>query len=77
MEKTKELTFEIGRYYKHTTGHKLHIITACRTTLYGWTHIAEQTGVNGYENFLAVGFDESSATNYTEIDETEWMESFS
>ena len=31
--KTKELTFEIGKYYKHTTGHKLHIVTACKSRI--------------------------------------------
>ena len=70
------MIFEIGKYYKHTTGHMLHIVTAAKTTLYGWTHIAEQTGVNGYETFLAVGVDESSAVNYAEIKEEEWMEAF-
>jgi hypothetical protein len=70
------MTFEIGKYYKHTTGHMLHIITACKTTMYGWTHIAEQAR-DMHETFLAVGLDETSAVNYTEIDEEEWMKMFS
>ncbi len=71
------MIFEIGKYYKHTTGTMLHIITAAQTTLYGWTHIVEQTGVNAYETFLAVGMSEDNAGNYTEIDEKEWMKAFS
>jgi len=71
------MVFEIGKFYKHTTGSMLHIISAGKTTLYGWTHIAEQTGVNAYETFLAVGVDEDSAVNYTEISEEEWMKAFS
>lgn len=71
------MRFEIGKYYKHTTGSMLHIISAGKTTLYGWTHIAEQAGVNAYETFLAIGMDEDSAVNYTEIGEEEWMKAFS
>jgi hypothetical protein len=71
------MVFEIGKYYKHTTGNMLHIITAAKTTLYGWTHIAEQVGINHCGTFLAVGFDESASVNYTEIKEDEWMKAFS
>lgn len=71
------MTFELGKYYKHPTGSMLHVITAAETTLYGWTLIAEQTGVNAYETFLAVGADESSVVNYTEISEEEWKKAFS
>ena len=73
----KMMIFKIGKYYKHTTGHMLHIVTAAKTTLYGWTHIAEQAGVNARETFLAVGVDDSSAVNYKEIKEEEWMKAFS
>jgi len=71
------MRFEIGKFYKHTTGSMLHIISAGKTTLYGWTHIAEWAGVSNHETLMAVGSDESSAVNYTEIDEEEWMKAFS
>lgn len=69
------MRFEIGKYYKHTTGTMLHIITAAKTTLYGWTHIAESINGSG-KSFMAVGFDTNASTNFSEISEDEWMKAF-
>ncbi len=68
------MTFRIGRCYKHNTGSMLKIVGACHTTLYGWALMAECAGDR--ERFIAVGSDEASTANYTEITEEEWMENF-
>lgn len=67
------MKFEIGKYYKHTTGSMLHIVSAAKTTMWGWTTIAE----TNKSELIAVGSDESAAVNYTEIKEEEWMTAFS
>lgn len=70
------MVFQIGKYYQHTTGLKMHIISAGLTTLRGWTLIAETDDIPRYE-LTTVGSDESSAVNFKEITEDVWMESFS
>ena len=69
------MRFEIGKYYKHTTGKMIHIISAGKTTLYGWTLIAEVVGENS--ELMTVSSSMGSAVNYTEIDKAEWMKNFS
>lgn len=68
------MIFEIGKYYKHTTGEMLHIISAGKTTLYGWTMIAETTRGS---NLVTVGVGESFAVNWSESTEEEWLSHFS
>lgn len=67
------MKFEIGKYYRHPTGAMLYIISAAKTTMWGWTTIAEASKTE----LIAVGDDESAAVNYTEINENEWMSAFS
>lgn len=68
------MKFEIGKFYKHTTGDCLHILCEIETTMYGNTLLAEQRG--GEENFIAVGRGEDSAVNYHEITKEEWLVEF-
>ena len=65
------MRFEIGRYYMHSGGRVIHIISAGKTTLYGWCLFAEEAGEG---NFLPIGSDEVAATNWTEISESEWLD---
>ncbi len=67
------MCFQLGKYYKHTTGYCLHIVGALETTMWGLTLIAETTG----NKLIAVGRDEASAVNYSEITKEEWMRYFS
>lgn len=70
------MQFEIGKYYKHTTGyHMLHVLVEIDTTVYGRTKLAEIVGI-GNERLVAVGDNESDAANYVEANEEEWMKKF-
>jgi len=68
------MVFNVGKYYKHTAGTMIHIIGAAKTTLYGWTLLAEEAG---YGNFKPIGQDESSAVNWMETTKEDWMSNFS
>ena len=63
------MQFEIGKYYKHSGGKRLHIVGVAKTYSYGWTLVGEEMG---YDNLLPVGSSESNAENYIEITEEEW-----
>ena len=62
------MIFELGKYYKHTDGGRLHIIALAQTRMYGLSLLAELR-CNG--NILAVGMSESNAVNYREISKEE------
>jgi len=64
------MVFEIGKYYKHSGGGMMHIVSAGKTTLYGWCLIAEE---HGGCNLLPVGSDETAAQNWSETTEADWM----
>lgn len=67
------MVFEIGKYYKHSGGGMLHIVSSAKTTMWGWTTIAETNDAR----LQPVGNDETSATNYIESTEEEWVKNFS
>ncbi len=69
------MTFQIGKYYKHTSGEMMHIISGAKSTMYDWCLIAEHTGEP--ETFRPVGQDKANAQNWTESTEDEWMKKFS
>jgi len=71
---SKPKCFEIGKFYRHTTGEEISIIGKVDSTLYGTTLVAES---NTYERFKAVGSDASSIDNWIEISKEEWMKNFS
>jgi hypothetical protein len=56
------MRFEIGKFYKHTTGMCLSILCEQETMMYGKALLAEQTLVG--QPFIAVGSDEDSAVNF-------------
>ena len=68
------MVFEVGKFYKHTTGRCLAILCQQETMMYGDTLIAEQSGTQ--ESFMAVGKDEDSAVNFHEISKDEWEANF-
>ena len=69
------IVFEIGKFYQHSGGGKLHILGELDTTMWGkLCLIAEEDG----DSILRpVGKDEASAFNWQEITKKEWMKSFS
>jgi hypothetical protein len=67
-------SFQIGKYYKHTSGQQMHIISAGKTTLYGWCLIAEK---HGQGDLHPVGSDKGAAQNWEETTEEDWMKGFS
>jgi len=68
------MRFEIGKYYQHPGGGMMHVISAGKSTMYGWCLIAEE---HGGSNFRPVGSDEVAAQNWIEITEAEWLTGFS
>ena len=73
----QEMIFDVGKFYKHPTGHCLSIICEAETTMWGSTLVAESAGGYIGSTLLSVGKDEVSAQNYHEISKEEWMENFS
>ncbi len=76
------MRFEIGHYYRHTTGEEFSIIGRMKTTMWEETVVAETAGgvsTSGDcfdSRLLAVGDDEGAAVNFVEISKKEWMKNF-
>lgn len=69
------MIFEIGKFYKHTSGKKISIVGCVETTMYGKTLIAEQCD---HYDFTPVAYNSDDATEgWIEINKDEWMECFS
>jgi hypothetical protein len=66
--------FEVGKYYAHTGGGVIHIVGAAKTTLYGWTLIAEE---HGSPNLKPIGAGGGYSDNWNETTEKVWMKGFS
>lgn len=73
------LIFKIGKYYKHPIAGCIHIISAAKTTSYGWTLLAEthNSNNNSNNNFIAVGSYPDSTTDWVEINGKEWIAGYS
>lgn len=63
------MKFEVGKYYKHSSGQLLHIIGEVTSTIYGHCLVDESPWIY---NLLPVGISESNTMNYEEIDKDEW-----
>jgi len=72
-EQTIQGGFKVGKYYRHSGGSVMHVIGGLKTTLYGWTLVAEQ---HGNADLTTVGQDEANTVNWSEISEAEWMAGF-
>ncbi len=68
------MIFEIGKFYRHTTGIFMAIVGEVNTTMWGSTLIGEST--HDSYGLMPVGRDEASAVNWEEITKEEWMEQF-
>lgn len=68
------MIFEVGKFYKHTSGVHVAIRGKVKTTMWGETLVGESTG-DSY-GLVPVGEDEASAINFVEITEEEWLKIF-
>jgi hypothetical protein len=67
------MVFEVGKFYRHTTGLEYSIIGKLETTMWGKTLIAETNS----SDLEAVGEDMYATVNFEEISREEWMKNFS
>lgn len=63
------MTFEIGKYYEHTTGSRLFIAGCMSSCVYGLCLIGE----NEFGEFSAIGRGEDDAINYAEITKEQFI----
>lgn len=63
------MKFELGKYYQHTTGTKIHICGLGETYYHGRCFVGE----NNNGELSPVGSDESSAVNFHEISKEEFI----
>jgi len=69
------MRFEIGKVYRHTTGHIIKIIGAVQSTMYGGlVLVAEQSNSS---DFLPVGSGEDATANYELVGDDVWESLFS
>lgn len=65
--------FEIGKYYKHSSGKIIHILGRVETTSYGYCLVAEtSSGV-----LVPVGEHDDAIIGWEELTREEWMKNFS
>lgn len=67
------MVFKVGCCYKHPSGEMMQIVGGVKTTLYGWTLVAETTK---HCDLVPVGQDEDNSDNWEEITEKEWLKNF-
>ena len=61
------MVFQVGHYYKHTSGYYISIICETKSAMHGRYLLAEITGPGNYKMLKAVGDDEASAEDFREI----------
>ena len=61
--------FELGKYYKHNAGEKLHICGVCESKIYGMCLMGE----NEYGEFSPIGRHKGATDNWYEISEEEFL----
>lgn len=64
------MSFEVGKYYKHTTGTMIHVLTEVETMTYGKCLVAEETT---NQNLVPLGIGESFTENWIEITKEEFV----
>jgi len=67
------MIFELGKYYKHTSGTYLKIVGIAETTIYGTCFIAEE---ECGQTFTPVGKTEDHAMNYVEVSKEEYINNY-
>lgn len=68
----RDLRFQVGRFYEHSSGDKIHVLESLLTTMWRQTLVVEVAG----GELRAVGSDSASAENYHEITYARWMGDF-
>lgn len=67
------MKFEVGKYYRHTSGEEMAIVGMVNTTMYGTTLVAESS-LQG--DLKPVGMGEDHAVNWVEIPQSDWFKNF-
>ena len=65
------MQFEIGKYYKHSSGKMMAILAYANITIYGRAMVAEEG--NAFDYRLVEVDAGDYAANWKEIDEEEWL----
>lgn len=68
-----EPQFELGKYYKHTTGEMLHIVGKVETMMYGECFVGESTNCL---NLKPIGIGEGYSDGFSEISKEEFESSY-
>ncbi|MCP4624483.1 MAG: hypothetical protein GY850_13290 [bacterium] len=68
------MKFEVGKFYKHSSGSMMHIIGGLQTTLYGGCLVAEESDSGSLQ---PIGQDTGSTQNWKETTREKWMQNFS
>ena len=70
LENSLEISiFRVGRYYKHSSGKLIHIVGSVKTTMYGWTLVAESSDAS---NLIPIGQDTDNFANWFEVSKEAW-----
>jgi hypothetical protein len=64
------IKFEIGKFYRHTTGFEIAILGCINTIVFGEMLLAEQ---NDSPYFITVGSEGEYTIGFIEISRDEWM----
>lgn len=64
------MRFEVGKYYEHSTGKKMHILGEVNSDIYYSPGLVAED-LEG--NFIPVGIGEEYVVNWNEISEVEWL----
>lgn len=68
------MSFQIGKYYQHTSGDMMAVVGHAVTTLYGKTLVAECTST---ANLKPISMDEDAMVGWGEITKGKWLSNFS
>lgn len=71
------MKFELGKYYRHTSGDMIATLDFLETTMWGKALITERVGTKNHDICCVGTDDEGYAQNWQEITKEEWMKNFS
>ena len=75
QQEEQAMQFEVGRFYKHSSGEMMAIVGAARTHVYGWVLIAERMRAGHYD-ISPISPSPDAGQNWNSIPESEWLACF-
>lgn len=73
FERRKEMVFELGKCYRHSTGLEMKIIGLANSTLYGVGYVGEMSD----GEIRMVGTHQDNAIGWYQITQWNWTKNFS